>query len=49
MLVVDGGKTRQPYTRSAAEALATALPNSQRRTLPDQDGVASTAIAPSAG
>ena len=46
-LVVDGGKTPQPYISPAADAIAAILPNAQRRTLPDQDhAVAPEAIAP---
>jgi pimeloyl-ACP methyl ester carboxylesterase len=46
-LVVDGGKTPQPYIRPAADALAAILPDAERRTLPDQDhAVAPEAIAP---
>lgn len=46
-LVVDGGKTPQPYIRPAADALAALLPNAQRHTIPDQDhAVAADAIAP---
>jgi hypothetical protein len=44
-LVVDGGVT--PWFASAAQAVAAALPNAQRRTLPGQPhNVAPEAIAP---